>query len=81
MRNYYAEQSPRGFANEINTFRFNSEAARDRWVSEHEIDGDVNSASQGARAITAAEARHNVSYKGDAATQSYNSGYIDYEEE
>jgi len=54
---YYAAHSPRGFANEITVHVFDTRAARDEWVSEHEQDGDVNSASQGARAITAAEAR------------------------
>ena len=77
MESYYAEQSPRGFANEVNTYRFKSKQARDAWVEEHRHDGDVNAASQGARAITAREARENVGYKGDAATKSYNSGFID----
>jgi hypothetical protein len=81
MKSYYAEQSPRGFANETNTYRFTTKAVRDKWVAEHESDGDCNSASQGARSITAAEARRNVGYKGDAATQSYNSGYIDGNQE
>ncbi len=76
MKSYYAEQSPRGFSNEVNTYRFATKAARDAWVAEHESDGDCNSASQGAKRITAAEARRNVGYKGDAATKSYNSGYI-----
>ena len=77
MKSYYAEQSPRGFGNEVNTYRFTTKAARDKWVAEHESDGDVNSASQGASAITADQARKNVAYKGDAATKSYNSGYLD----
>jgi hypothetical protein len=74
---YYAEQSPRGFANEINTYRFATRATRDKFVAERENDGDCNSAALGARAITARDARRNVGYRGDAATQSYNSGYID----
>ena len=77
MKNYYAEQSPRGFANETNTYRFTSKASRDKWVAEHESDGDCNSASQGASAITADRARKNVAYKGDSCTRSYNSGYLD----
>jgi hypothetical protein len=77
MKHYYADQSPRGFANEINTYRFASKAERDAWVAEHASDGDVNSATRGGRAITAKQARVNVSYRGDAATESYNSGYID----
>ena len=81
MKSYYAEQSPRGFANETNTYRFTTKAARDKWVAEHESDGDCNSASQGATAITADQARKNVAYKGDAATESYNSGYIDGDQE
>ena len=76
MRNYYAEQSPRGFANEINTYRFSSKIARDKWVAEHGADGDMNSASRGTTAITAKDARQNVRYKGDAITRSYNSDYI-----
>ena len=81
MKSYYAEQSPRGFANETNTYRFTTKAARDKWVAEHESDGDCNSASQGATAITADQARKNVAYKGDASTESYNSGYIDGDQE
>lgn len=81
MRSYYAEQSPRGFGNEVNTFRFPTKSERDAWVTKHKDDGDCNSASQGARAITAAEARKNVSYKGDAITQSYNSSYLEAPEE
>jgi hypothetical protein len=81
MKNYYAEQSSRGFANETNTYRFTTKAARDEWVAEHENDGDVNSSSQGASAITADQARKNVAYKGDDATQSYNSGYLDGDQE
>lgn len=75
--NYYAEQSPRGFGNEVNTYRFATKEARDKWVAEHEDDGDCNSASQGARAITASKARKNVRYRGDEVTKSYNSDYID----
>jgi hypothetical protein len=74
---YYAEQSPRGFANEINTYRFATKADRDAWVEDHENDGDCNSANQGATAITSAQARKNIGYKGDDATESYNSNYID----
>ena len=74
---FYAEQSPRGFANEISTYRFTTKAKRDSWVAEHEDDGDCNSSSMGAKSITAAEARKNISYKGDNATENFNSGYID----
>lgn len=74
---YYAEQSPRGFANEVHTYKFATRAARDQWVAEHTDDGDCNSASCGAQAITAKQARANVSYRGDGATTSYNSGYMD----
>lgn len=76
-KSYYAEQSPRGFANEVKTYRFSTKAERDAWVAEHAGDGDVNSAACGARAITAKQARANVGYRGDAITESYNSGYID----
>ena len=72
MRSYYAEQSPRGFANEIVAHKFPSRAARDKWVEEHKDDGDCNSAACGASACTAARARQIVGYKGDAVTQSYN---------
>jgi len=77
MKHYYAEQSPRGFANETNTYRFSSKAGRDTWVTKHASDGDVNSAACGACAITEKQARKNVGYRGDAATQSFNSGYIE----
>jgi hypothetical protein len=74
MRHYYAEHSPRGFANEINTYRFATKDARDKWIDSIDFTENVN---QRAGAITAAEARKNVRYKGDWATKSYNSGYID----
>ena len=76
MKTYYAEQSPRGFSNETNTYRFTTKAERDAWVAEHASDGDVNSAACGARAISAKQARANVGFRGDAATESFNSGYL-----
>lgn len=72
MLKFYAAQSPRGFANEINVHSFSSHQARDAWVSAHEDDGDVNSASQGAYKITSKRARQILGYRGDAATESYN---------
>lgn len=72
-RRFYAAQSPRGFANEVRVHVFPSRADRDVWVAAHEDDGDVNSASQGAYAITSKQAREILGYRGDAATQSYNS--------
>ena len=72
-RRYYAAQSPRGFANEINVHVFGSRLARDLWVDQHADDGDVNSAACGARAISSMHARRISGDRGDAATQSYNS--------
>ncbi len=72
-RTFYAAQSPRGFANEINVHTFASREERDTWVTVHEDDGDVNSAACGARTITSEQARKILAYRGDAATQSYNS--------
>lgn len=72
-RKFYAAQSPRGFANEINVHVFPSRAARDEWVSSHEGDGDINSAALGAYAITSERARKILGYRGNAVTQSYNS--------
>jgi len=72
MSHYYAEQSPRGFGNEINVYRFASRAARDAWVAEHADDGDVNAATCGAYAVSARTAYRTAGYRGDAATQSYN---------
>jgi len=70
-RHYYAAQSPRGF-DEVNVYRFAGRSDRDKWVEEHEDDGDVNSYACGAYAVTAAEAHKIAGYKGDAITQSYN---------
>lgn len=70
-RSYYAEQNPRGFANEIEVHKFTSKAARDQWVDEHKDDGDVNSAYRGARAVTAREAKRTLARRGDAATATY----------
>ena len=70
-RRFYAAQSPRGFANEVQVRAFPSRRLRDVWVAKH--DGDVNSASQGAYAITSKRAREILGYRGDGVTQSYNS--------
>lgn len=56
-RKYYAAQSPRGFANEVIVYVFNSRQARDEWVDIHKDDGDVNAATRGAYAITAKDAK------------------------
>lgn len=77
MKHYYAAQGPRGFGNEVHVIRFSSRRDRDDWVDEHRSDGDCNSASQGAYAITAREARQIAGYRGDANTESYN--YMEYE--
>lgn len=77
---FYAKQSPRGFANEINVYGFATKAARDEWVERHENDGDVNSAARGAEACTAKEAKKIAGYRGDAITQSYNSDIRDGDE-
>lgn len=76
-RKYYAQQSPRGFCNEIFVRVFASRAARDAWVGEHGNDGDVNSASCGARTCTSKEARSIIGYKGNEITESFN-GMIDH---
>jgi hypothetical protein len=72
IRRYYAAQSARGFANEVDVHSFPSRKSRDAWVAAHCDDGDVNSASQGAYVVTAKRARALVGYRGDVATQSYN---------
>jgi hypothetical protein len=74
---YYAQQSPRGFANEVKTYRFSSKAARDKWVAEHYNDGDCNSAYIGAYACTRRQAYKTIHYRGDAITQSFNSSLLD----
>lgn len=58
MRQFYAAQRPRGFANETIVRRFYNARLRDAWVADHESDGDVNAASHGAVAITASRARY-----------------------
>jgi hypothetical protein len=78
-KSYYAEQSPRGFANEIIVHHFSSRAARDAWVYQHKDDGDCNSAVIGARACTAKRAQEILGYKGNAITESFN-GLIEHEE-
>lgn len=71
-RHFYAAQSPRGFANEIVVHIFPARRTRDAWVAAHTDDGDVNSATRGARIIGAGAAYAIAGYRGDAATQSYN---------
>lgn len=71
-RHYYAAQSSRGFANEINVHRFESRELRDSWVAEHRNDGDVDSATIGAYAITADQAREIMARRNDDATKQYN---------
>lgn len=70
---HYAAQSPRGFSNEITVHAFTSRPDRDAWVDVHADDGGVNSASQGALAITAQHARSILNDKGDGATAMYHS--------
>ena len=71
-RTFYAAQSPRGFANEIILHEFASRSERDAWVKAHADDGDVNSSSCGAYAISRRKAHQIYNARGDAATQSYN---------
>ena len=59
-RHFYAAQRPRGFINETYVHRFGSRADRDLWVNDHEGDGDVNSATHGAFAVSARFARRTV---------------------
>jgi hypothetical protein len=68
----YAVQSPRGFSNELTVHAFETGADRDAWVSQHEDDGDTNSAALGARVITAKQASGIMHDRGDAATCTYN---------
>ncbi len=68
----YAVQSPRGFANELNVHAFVDTATRDAWVAEHEDDGDVNSATCGARPISPKQAADILHYRGNASTEAYN---------
>jgi hypothetical protein len=75
MRHYYAAHMPRGFSNEVNTYRFTSRKARDQFIRETN-DGEERP-ERWAKTITAREALANVRDQGDAATQNYNSGYID----
>lgn len=70
---YYAEQSPRGFSNEIVVHAFRERSERDAWVEEHRHDGDVRSAYCGALACTAKAARDILRRRPDALTQMYNS--------
>ena len=72
-RRFFAAQSPRGFANEIDVHVFLSRGARDAWVAEHWDDGDMNSATRGAYYITAKRAQQILGDRGDAITASYNS--------
>ena len=73
QQNWYAAQSPRGFANEIRVYRFFTREARDAWHEEHKHDGDCNSAALGAYIITAREAARILGCRGDAITQCFNS--------
>ncbi len=57
MAKFYAAQSPRGFANEVYVYAFNTKSLRDLWVGEHCNDGDVNSAYCGAYVVNAATAK------------------------
>jgi hypothetical protein len=61
-RHYYAAQSPRGFANEINIYRFGSKADRVAFVSDH----------FGAETITARDARRILARKDNDLTKQYN---------
>ena len=67
-KRYYMEKSPRGFSNEVNTYSFPTKKERDEFVNEF-----------GGNSISRREAMRNIKYKGDAATESYNSELIDIE--
>ena len=69
---YYAKQSPRGFSNEINVYAFATKAVRDEWVGRHRFDGDVNSATRGAKICSAKDAKAIVHDLGNELTQSFN---------
>lgn len=77
MTIYYAAQSPRGFANEVDIHAFSTKAKRDAWVDEHADDGDVNSATMGAYAVTQKEARKIVGYSLDSQDAAAMIGEID----
>ena len=57
---FYAAQRPRGFINETYAHRFDTRAERDRWVEDHQGDGDVNSATLGAFPVSQRDARRIV---------------------
>ena len=69
-RHYYAEKSPRGFSNEIETYKFTRKKDRDNFVLENERTSTV----------TRKEALKNVNWKGDQMTNSYNSDMMDGDE-
>lgn len=72
-RRFFAAQSPRGFANEVNMHVFPTRSSRDAWVAEHCDDGDMNSATQGACSVTAKRARQILGNRGDAIIVGYTS--------
>jgi hypothetical protein len=64
-RHYYAAQSPRGFANEVDVCRFGSKAERDAYAAADHWD-------VGTEAITARDARRILARKDNDLTQQYN---------
>ena len=76
MRHYYATQSPRGFANEINVWQFASRADRDAWVQIHRTDGDCNSAALGAQSCTVRDA-HRILARRDTNVEKFYNMLVD----
>ena len=74
-RKYYVERMPRGFSNEIETYAFPTQEMRRKYLEDHDMGGGPTEP----RAISSREARKNINYRGDAATQSYNSGERGFE--
>lgn len=73
MKYYYAQKSPRGFGNEVATYRFTTKSARDEFV---EMDADP-CVETSTFACSAKEAHEVVNRKADACTQVFNSGMLD----
>jgi hypothetical protein len=69
VMSYYVDHCPRGFANERIVRKFATKAARQSWLDAFDHD-DVNA---NAEAIGYKEAMRLAGYRGDDATESFNS--------
>ena len=68
-RRYYAERKPRGFSNETVVYSFPDKEMRRKYLEDKDMGGDPTEPY----AVSSKTAKKTMHYRGDSATESYNS--------